>query len=82
MSLEVIKGVSFPFRINSEGRVMLSKVDPLSSQHIDESIKQILLTRVGERLMNPAFGSRVLDLVFQANNSSMDAIIRSDIILA
>lgn len=74
MSTAIVKGISFPFRFNNKGRVAVSKADDYEDTHIRESIKQILLTHVGERPMEPTFGSDVLDIVFQENDPSLDSI--------
>lgn len=56
-------GISFPFRFNSKGGVTTSTTSPSDFSHIDESIKQILYTEVGERVMEE-FGSRLRKHVF------------------
>ena len=48
--------------------------------HIHESILQILGTRPGERFMNPEFGSRLKDLVFEPNDSVLKGLIRHYVI--
>ena len=43
---------------------------------IRESILQILGTQLGERFMNPEFGSRLNDLVFEQNDEVLKGLIR------
>lgn len=69
------QGISFPFHFNTRGRVKLSS----GKEHIDESIKQILLTLKGERVMEPEFGSNLLKIVFESKNSAYDALIKDEI---
>lgn len=69
-----IKGISFPFRFDTRGRVATSVADALDDTHIRESIRQIILTSLGERPMEPEFGCDLRRVVFQENNPSLDAI--------
>jgi phage baseplate assembly protein W len=57
-------GWSFPVRIGSRGGIALS----VHEGNIEESIKLILGTAVGERVMDPKFGSYIHDYVFHPNN--------------
>lgn len=45
-------------------------------EDIEQSIRLILGTRLGERVMRPSFGCRVHEYVFAPNNSSTHANIR------
>ena len=49
-------------------------------EHIHESIIQILGTRPGERFMNPEFGSRLRDLVFEQNDTVLKGLVRHHVI--
>lgn len=61
------RGWSFPIRFNSSSRsVNMSEEE----QDIRESLRIILLTQVGERVMRPSFGSLIQESVF----SSMDSV--------
>ena len=75
MGEQVFKGVSFPFRIGSRGRVVSNKLDDFDESLIEDSLKQIILTRRGERPMEPEFGSDVMDLVFQSSLPSLDSVV-------
>ncbi len=58
-------GVSFPFRTEG-GKLSWSEYE----ESIEESIKIILSTAKGERLMRPDFGCGLPELVFSGNNTS------------
>ncbi len=57
-------GWSFPVRIGSNGGIAMSSYD----ENIEESIKLILGTALGERVMEPLFGSKLHDYIFHPNN--------------
>jgi len=57
------KGVGFPFNINKNGGIAFSSYE----DSIEESIKIILSTKPGERLMRPDFGCRIHELMFAPN---------------
>ncbi len=73
------KGLSFPMRFSQRtgGTQGLGQHD-----HIHESILQIIGTRPGERFMNPEFGSKLNDLVFEQNDQVLKSLIRHYIIEA
>jgi phage baseplate assembly protein W len=54
-------GISFPFRIEDGELPAASDAE----ESVADSIKSILNTRVGERVMRPDFGSKVWDIVFE-----------------
>lgn len=59
------RGISFPPRLDVRGALELSD----DERSIQESIKIILGTTPGERVMRPDFGCLVNDLVFAPNNA-------------
>lgn len=62
------QGMKFPPQINPlTGRFVMSE----GEQSVKESIYLILMTRKGERLMRPQFGSRTSDYVFSETNLTM-----------
>lgn len=62
------RGMKFPPQVNAvTGRFVTSE----NEQNIKESIYLILMTRKGERMMRPAFGSRTSDYVFSETNLTM-----------
>ena len=71
------KGLKYPFRFQSiSGGTEVSTATTREHEHIRESILQILGTRQGERFMNPEFGSRLNDLVFEQNDEVLKGLIR------
>ena len=66
-------GWGFPPRVNARGGIeMLS-----GERDIEESIRIILGTPIGERRMRPTFGCGVHDLVFATNDATTHGLIRS-----
>lgn len=59
------KGMSFPFRFSGGGGVAVSSTTVNDFTHIKESIKQILGTRIGERINEVDFGSEVHKQLFE-----------------
>ena len=75
------KGLRFPFAFaRRSGGAQVSTVTSMDHAHIHESIRQILGTRPGERFMNPEFGARLKDLVFEPNDSVLRGLIRHYVI--
>ena len=66
------KGFSFPLAMNVQGNITLSS----ESQNIEESIRIILGTRLGERVYRPDFGSRLSELVFAPMNTQTPLMVR------
>ncbi|MDH5682500.1 MAG: GPW/gp25 family protein [Spirochaetota bacterium] len=60
-------GWGYPVELSDKGKVALSQGEEL----IKESIRIILGTSPGERVMRPDFGCGLQDLVFEINNTSM-----------
>lgn len=58
-------GVGFPFRVNKNGEIFASSFE----DSIEESIKIVLSTKPGERLMRPDFGCRIHELMFAPNTT-------------
>ena len=82
MNLEFLgKGLKFSFTFQRRsGGAQISTVTSHEHAHIHESIRQILGTRPGERFMNPEFGSRLKDLVFEQNDQVLKALVRHYVI--
>ncbi len=71
------QGLKHPFRFEKRlGSSAVSVSASFEHEHIRESILQILQTSPGERLMNPEFGSRVKDLVFENNTDVLKSLLR------
>jgi uncharacterized protein len=54
-------GLNFPLRTNARGELMLVT----GPEDIEQSIRIILGTRPGERVMRPTFGCRAYELIFE-----------------
>ncbi len=54
-------GLGFPLRIDGSGRMALTR----GAEDIDRSLRVILGTAKGERVMRPAFGCAIWDLLFE-----------------
>lgn len=65
-------GFAYPFRVNVQGSIQLSANTP----NLEESIKIILGTKLGERVYRPNFGCRLSDLVFEPMNTQTLLMIR------
>lgn len=64
-------GWSFPVRIGSSGGIAVSSYE----QNIEECIRLILGTAIGERIMEPTFGSYIHDYVFHPNNPNTASLV-------
>lgn len=74
------KGIAFPFKIDGRGGVAASELSYDSINHIKESIEQIILTYPGERVMEPDFGCRLTDFVFEnITDAHITAMIKFEI---
>ncbi len=73
MTKEIIgQGWAFPPGINAQGGLAMTD----ERSELSQSIRIILSTPLGQRLMRPTFGSRLQDLVFAPNNSQTMAQAR------
>lgn len=71
------KGLRFPFAFaRRSGGAQVSTITSMNHAHIHESILQILGTRPGERFMDPEFGSRAMDLIFEPNDRVLKGLLR------
>ncbi len=71
-------GWSFPVRVNARGGIELSRGD----RDVEEAIRVILATPVGERRMRPDFGCAVHDLAFAPNDATTHGLIRHHVLQA
>lgn len=75
------QGLKFPFQFHHRsGGARISTATSQDQEHIHESIRQILGTRPGERLMLPDYGSRLHDLVFEGNDAILQGLLRHEVI--
>ena len=59
------RGLKFPLSVDSAGGLATSAHE----ENIEESIRIVLGTAVGERLYRPDFGCRINDMIFAPNNA-------------
>ena len=65
------QGWRFPLAVDGTGRVSMAP----GERDIEESIKTILRTSKGERVMRPEFGSSIHDFVFAPNNATTSGLL-------
>ena len=75
-------GLSFPIRIGNKGGLKMSTTSPTEFTHIEESIKQILSTSLGERVMELHFGSSISSHIFDPTDDSSYSLIKHEIVEA
>jgi uncharacterized protein len=65
------QGVSFPPRLGSDGRLAWS----VGAENVRESLRVILSTDPGERVMLPAFGAGLRTFLFEPNTPATHRLI-------
>ncbi len=65
------QGWNFPLQVSSRGGIALVS----GESDIEQSIRIILETIPGERVMRPEFGCRVHELVFAPNNAATEGLL-------
>jgi phage baseplate assembly protein W len=66
------KGLTFPVKLDPTGRLTYSSAEDL----IQQSIRLIIETSPGERVMRPDFGCGIHELVFEANTTMLHTRIQ------
>ena len=66
------RGVSVPLRIDQSGAIAMTR----GVDDIDSSIRMVLTTAPGERLMRPHFGCRIWELMFEPINANTLGLMR------
>jgi len=69
------RGVAFPPHLDATGQWATS----VGGQNVRESIQIMLLTRLGERLMYPEYGSSLRTFLFAPNNPATRGSIEDEI---
>jgi phage baseplate assembly protein W len=69
------RGISFPPRIGPDGRIAWSS----GAANVNDSIRVILLTEPGERLLLAGFGGGLGSLLFEPNNAATHRLIEERI---
>jgi phage baseplate assembly protein W len=64
--------IDFPFHISGEGRTAETGGD----DHIRDMIEELLLTRHGERVNRPDFGSGLMQMVFAPNSPEVATALK------
>lgn len=67
-------GIDFPLAFTTSRKVGSVK-ESNAGERINDSIHLILETRIGERIMNPEFGSRLPELVFEPNDPILHRLL-------
>ncbi|MEA2007774.1 MAG: GPW/gp25 family protein [Chloroflexota bacterium] len=65
-------GLSFPLSTDARGQITMST----GSQDIEQSIRIIISTRPGERVMRPTFGCRAYELIFEPRSSTTISLLQ------
>ncbi len=65
------RGLKYPLQINAVGGMAMSD----GADNIEEGVRLIVGTAVGERVMRPMFGCRIHDYVFHPNSSSTAGMV-------
>src|SRR5215475_13896860 len=59
-------GIAFPLGVDAQGQIAMNSLE----NHVRQSIRLILQTAKGERMMRPDFGAGLHNLVFEPMNSA------------
>lgn len=59
-------GISFPLRVDQSGAIATTN----GAEGIDSSLRVVLMTAPGERVMRPNFGCRIWELMFEPINAN------------
>lgn len=78
MSSILGRSIAFPPRIGSDGRLAWSE----GESNVRESIRIILQTSPGERIMRPSFGCGLRELLFEPNTVSTRRILEDRVRVA
>ena len=66
------QGLAFPLQVNARGEVALAS----GERDIEQSIRIILGTRPGERVMRPEFGCRAQELLFEPRTVATESLMK------
>ena len=65
------QGLAFPLQVNPQGGIALA-----SGEHdIEQAIRIILSTSLGERVMRPEFGCRIHELIFAPHDAATESLV-------
>lgn len=71
-------GLSFPLRADARGQIALVS----GNEDIEQSIRIILSTRPGERVMRPTFGCRAHELLFETRSAATASLLQEYVLQA
>jgi uncharacterized protein len=66
------RGLAFPLQVNARGEVSLVS----GERDVEQSIRIILGTRPGERVMRPEFGCRAQELLFEPRTVATESLMK------
>ena len=69
------RGFAFPMRVNATGGIAMVG----DHRELEEAIRLILGTAIGERPMHPLFGCRVHDRLFDSINTQTFTAVQEDV---
>lgn len=75
MSSSGFTGLSYPFRVNSQGGAVTSTTSRSDNSHIEDSIRQILGTYEYERPMETSVYSNIDTALFEPNDEGIQSIL-------
>ncbi len=67
------QGLAFPLQVNPRGEIALAR----GERDIDQSIRIILGTRPGDRVMRPEFGCRAHELLFSPRDATTAGLMKA-----
>ncbi len=67
------RGIMFPMRVDQSGAIAFTS----GASDIDASLRMVLITAPGERLMRPQFGCKIWDLLFEPVNANTIGLMAS-----
>ena len=67
------RGIAFPLRFENGSMVLSTGIED-----IDRGIRVVLSTAPGERVMRPAFGCRIWELMFEPINANTLGLMEDD----
>lgn len=91
---DVAIGIKLPFNISAQGKTDINSVSNYAvnapggsvfalsyttEEQAISNLKNLILTRKGERLMQPEFGTTLYDSLFEQNTDTLLEIIKNDL---
>lgn len=73
-------GMAFPLQTESAGGGLTNLARCSYEEHIRQSIRTLLLTARGERVMRPDFGSALGDFLFENIDATTVALIKREVV--